>query len=79
MCSADLALEAHDVTDSDDLGPLDGGWSGQHGETFLSLFFRRTVCVLQWNADTSLVCKDYSQVINYLEGKRPTTSSPYIG
>lgn len=33
MCSADLALEAHDATDSDDLGPLDGGWSGLHGET----------------------------------------------
>ena len=44
MCSADLALEAHDVIDSDDLGPLDGGWSGHHGEAFLSLFFQRTMC-----------------------------------
>ena len=33
MCSADLALEAHDATDPDDLGPLDGGWSGHHGKT----------------------------------------------
>lgn len=33
MCSADLALEAHDINDSDDLGPLDGGWSGHHGKT----------------------------------------------
>ncbi len=31
MCSADLALEAHDAMDPDDLGPLDGGWSGIHG------------------------------------------------
>ncbi|PMD42849.1 hypothetical protein L207DRAFT_424172 [Hyaloscypha variabilis F] len=45
MCSADLALEAHDAMDPDDLGPLDGGWSGIH------------------------VCKDYSQVISYLEGQ----------
>jgi hypothetical protein len=33
MCSADLSMEAHDVTDSDDLGPLDGGWSGHHGRS----------------------------------------------
>jgi hypothetical protein len=32
MCSADLALEAHETSDTDDLGPLDGGWSGHHGE-----------------------------------------------
>ncbi|KAF2465348.1 uncharacterized protein BDR25DRAFT_204684, partial [Lindgomyces ingoldianus] len=43
MCSADLALELHKVTDADDLGAGDGGWSGRH------------------------VCKDYSQVISYLE------------
>ncbi|RDW69758.1 hypothetical protein BP6252_08778 [Coleophoma cylindrospora] len=30
MCAGDLALEAHDPKDSDDLGPQDGGWSGQH-------------------------------------------------
>lgn len=32
MCSADLALEVHDSMDADDLGPLDGGWSGIHGK-----------------------------------------------
>lgn len=32
MCSADLAMEAHEESDTDDLGPLDGGWSGHHGE-----------------------------------------------
>jgi hypothetical protein len=32
MCSADLALEVHDSKDADDLGPLDGGWSGIHGK-----------------------------------------------
>jgi hypothetical protein len=31
MCSADLALEIHGPNDADDLGPLDGGWNGQHG------------------------------------------------
>ncbi|PMD13292.1 hypothetical protein NA56DRAFT_585905 [Hyaloscypha hepaticicola] len=43
MCSADLALEAHDAMDPEDFGPLDGGWNGLH------------------------VCKDYNQVISYLE------------
>lgn len=33
MCAGDLALEAHDAMDADDLGPLDGGWSGHHGMT----------------------------------------------
>ncbi|ORY65118.1 uncharacterized protein BCR38DRAFT_340790 [Pseudomassariella vexata] len=43
MCSADVALEPHELTDSDDNGPGDGGWNGHH------------------------VCKDYNQVIPYLE------------
>ncbi|KAI8623079.1 hypothetical protein F5Y19DRAFT_403931 [Xylariaceae sp. FL1651] len=30
MCSADLALELHDPSDTDDLGPQDGGWNGHH-------------------------------------------------
>ena len=33
MCAADVALEGHEPSDADDLGPLDGGWSGHHGET----------------------------------------------
>jgi hypothetical protein len=69
MCSADLALEAHDATDSDDLGPLDGGWSGHHGET-TSSFSLSENCALHRDADHFLVCKDYSQVISYLEGKQ---------
>lgn len=32
MCSGDVAIEDHDANDADDLGPLDGGWSGRHGE-----------------------------------------------
>lgn len=32
MCSADLALEAHEESDSNDFGPLDGGWSAHHGK-----------------------------------------------
>ncbi|KAI0487146.1 hypothetical protein F4859DRAFT_527283 [Xylaria cf. heliscus] len=43
MCSADMALELHDPSDPDDLGPQDGGWNGHH------------------------VCKDYTQVLGYLE------------
>jgi hypothetical protein len=43
MCSADLTLEAHDATDSDDLGPLDGGWSGYHGEATSSFSLQKTV------------------------------------
>ncbi|KAI0536239.1 hypothetical protein GGR58DRAFT_503462 [Xylaria digitata] len=43
MCSADMALELHDPSDADDLGPQDGGWNGYH------------------------VCKDYTQVLGYLE------------
>ncbi|KAL0938094.1 uncharacterized protein CTRU02_207825 [Colletotrichum truncatum] len=30
MCSGDLALEPHAETDSDDNGPEDGSWNGQH-------------------------------------------------
>ncbi|TGJ79538.1 hypothetical protein E0Z10_g9226 [Xylaria hypoxylon] len=30
MCSADMALELHDASDADDLGPQDGGWNGHH-------------------------------------------------
>ncbi|KAI0015591.1 hypothetical protein F4780DRAFT_784046 [Xylariomycetidae sp. FL0641] len=30
MCAADIALELHDASDADDLGPLDGGWNGHH-------------------------------------------------
>ena len=32
MCAGDMSLEAHSKKDSDDNGPLDGGWSGQHGK-----------------------------------------------
>lgn len=45
MCSGDVALEPHEITDSDDNGPQDGSWNGQH------------------------VCKDYSQVMKYLDSK----------
>lgn len=31
MCSADLALEPHLITDADDNGPGDGSWNGMHG------------------------------------------------
>ncbi|RYC64199.1 hypothetical protein CHU98_g2003 [Xylaria longipes] len=30
MCSADMALELHDSSDADDLGPQDGGLNGHH-------------------------------------------------
>jgi hypothetical protein len=33
MCSADLTMEPHDVTDADDNGSLDGSWNGHHGKT----------------------------------------------
>lgn len=63
MCTADLALEAHDINDADDLGPLDGGWSGHHGTFF---------CTFQSDDDrtdhSNAVCKDYGEVISYLEG-----------
>ena len=44
MCSADLALEAHDAMDPDDLGPLDGGWSGLHGTTISFLLCFSKLC-----------------------------------
>ncbi|CAK7199202.1 hypothetical protein SEUCBS139899_001875 [Sporothrix eucalyptigena] len=30
MCAGDVAVEAHEPSDSSDNGPLDGGWSGHH-------------------------------------------------
>ncbi|TDZ27662.1 Oxidase ustYa [Colletotrichum spinosum] len=30
MCSGDVAMEPHEVTDPDDNGPGDGSWNGQH-------------------------------------------------
>ncbi|KAI0148564.1 hypothetical protein GGR57DRAFT_474752 [Xylariaceae sp. FL1272] len=45
MCAGDMALEPHDPSDPDDLGPKDGGWNGHH------------------------VCKDYSQILGYLENQ----------
>ncbi|KAI1260311.1 hypothetical protein F5Y18DRAFT_260633 [Xylariaceae sp. FL1019] len=30
MCAGDMALELHDPSDTDDLGPTDGGWNGHH-------------------------------------------------
>ena len=68
MCSADLALEAHDAMDPDDLGPLDGGWSGMHGETYSSSSLERIVICGEMLMD-GVVCKDYRQVISYLEGE----------
>ena len=47
MCAGDLALEAHDAMDADDLGPLDGGWSGQHGER-RTFFSARRIFGLYW-------------------------------
>jgi len=43
MCSADLALEVHGPSDSNDLGPLDGGWNGYHGTPLFS-----TATLLFW-------------------------------
>ena len=62
MCSADLAMEAHDEMDSDDLGPMDGGWSGLHGKL-------KALPMIISEAYNLLVCKDYSQVISYLDGE----------
>lgn len=71
MCNGDMAMEPHLPTDGPDNGPLDGGWNGIHGmePSLLSL----KCCdgtVLQGPVLTSrnTVCKDYSQVINYLDG-----------
>lgn len=50
MCSADLALEAHEPTDSDDLGPLDGGWNSHHGRT--NCFSSPFHCVPPRDADS---------------------------
>jgi len=63
MCAGDVALELHQPTDSDDLGPLDGGWNGRHGEL---------ACPSCYNGSSNkfAVCKDYGQVISYLDGKR---------
>lgn len=68
MCNGDMAMEPHLPTDGPDNGPLDGGWNGMHGMG-PSLIPARTVVLLDsvlTFRDT--VCKDYSQVINYLDG-----------
>lgn len=43
MCSADLALEPHEQTDSDDNGPGDGSWNGLHGKKPGSAAFLQTI------------------------------------
>jgi hypothetical protein len=65
MCSADLTMEPHDITDADDNGPLDGSWNGYHGKTP-----HQPHCAsLHEMANSFPVCKDYSHVMPYLEGR----------
>lgn len=66
MCNGDMAMEPHKPTDGPDNGPLDGGWNGMHGMGTSLL----TATVLLGSVLTfgDTVCKDYSQVINYLDG-----------
>lgn len=62
MCSADVALEPHSPAD-EDLGAKDGGWNGLHGK------FPCKACRARVRPDNLTVCKDYSQVIEYLDGE----------
>jgi hypothetical protein len=62
MCSADLTMEPHDVTDADDNSPLDGSWNGHHGRIQRSGILRCDI------ADKFPVCKNFSHVMPYLEG-----------
>ena len=76
MCSGDVAMEAHTPGESGDNGPLDGGWSGYHGKriSLFGLLFhqqagRFLLSILDRMLRDTTVCKDYSQVIHYLEGE----------
>jgi hypothetical protein len=63
MCSADMALEGLETTFPDHNGGSDG-WDSKHSE--LKFNIRREEKLLS----LSTVCRDYSQVINYLESVR---------
>jgi hypothetical protein len=65
MCSADIALEGHETTFPDDNGGSDG-WDSKHGRSST----RIEPAPVADLTDSVLVCKDYSQVINYLESVR---------
>jgi hypothetical protein len=66
MCSADIALEGHETTFPDDNGGSDG-WDSHHGKAPPPLISH--VAMLR-KLTNNAVCKDYSQVINYLESVR---------
>ncbi|KAK1599375.1 uncharacterized protein LY79DRAFT_139022 [Colletotrichum navitas] len=68
MCSADMALEGLETTFPDHNGGSDG-WDSKHGE--LPHPHRDEKLVVSVLANRiSIVCKDYSQVKNYLESVR---------
>lgn len=76
MCSADLALEPHLITDADDNGPGDGSWNGMHGRQFVPS--RHTVGTSKPMfvnfkerdlTDVLPVCKNHNQVIKYVDRK----------
>lgn len=68
MCAADVSLEVHGPNDSDDLGPLDGGWSGQHGKYMIRSSLSVDIRTTLTESSAVVVCKDYTQVMGYLEG-----------
>jgi hypothetical protein len=68
MCSADLTMEPHDVTDADDNSPLDRSWNSHHSRTQRSDILRCDI------ANKYSVCKDFSYVMPYLEGNFNTAS-----
>jgi hypothetical protein len=64
MCSADMALEGLETTFPDHNGGSDG-WDSKHG--MLRLMRNPTIRPL---LIIYLVCRDYGQVIDYLESVR---------
>lgn len=69
MCSGDVALEPHSENDGPDNGPQDGGWNGIHGK-FLGMIISTFMTNLE------IVCKNYDEVIHYLERTYPGLDLP---
>jgi len=64
MCSADMALEGLETTFPDHNGGSDG-WDSKHGKFWLPKYPIEDVLLIYLT-----VCKNYDEVINYLEGVR---------
>lgn len=70
MCAGDVALEPHSENDGPDNGPLDGGWNGIHGNKPLPMIG------LTQSTNWTPVCKNYDEVIGYIERVYPCPSFP---